>query len=232
MKKKRRIFTPKYNLKPHFRGTQTFKKRSFLLSSIALAGLLINSCGKSTRVPAYYLSQHPDDKRSRQLRHYPVARQGNLTAWVTSDHVGQAAKWLYKPENPEPAHPIVGKIRSKHMPADTKHDGSFLIVRGYQGPLFKLWDGERGEGLLYNGRNWQPIWLEQGENGVNTWVYSKTKIGSWSGFPVVIGDPIEPEAIAGAMWYRDNTNPYMGGATSSSFLANWLNKLKFENFVE
>ena len=67
---------------------------------------------------------------------------------------------------------------------------------------------------------------------MNTWVYSKKNIGSWSGYPVVIGDPASPDAIVGAMWYRRNDNHRMGGVTSSVFLKGWLERLNFSDFVE
>jgi hypothetical protein len=199
-----------------------------------ITGLLV-SCGggvndTSSGPKAYYLSHHPDDKKARQLRHYPVARQGNLTAWVTSNHVGKAVTWLYEPGNPVPKYPIVGKIMARHMPAPSKHDGSFLIVRGYNGPLYDLWTGSKGEGQLFTGKDWVPVKLEQ-LPGVNTWVLSKQPIGGWSGYPVVIGNPAKPDAIGGAMWYRHNKNLKLGGTTASRFLKAHLAKLRFEDFV-
>ena len=214
------------------------KTDSKLTLSVAfgLFALLLASCApsiSSTTPPSYYLSHHPDDTKSRPLRHYPVARQGNLTAWVTSGHVRTPTKWLYRPDDPSPKHPIVGNIGPQDMPADAKHDGALLIVSGYNGPIFNLWEGLNGEGKLFTGNGgWVPVRLEQPEWGVNTWVLSKSKIGGWSGYPVVIGDPNRPEAVVGAMWYRHNHNQTTGGTTSSRFLKTWIAKLKFSDFVK
>ncbi|MDF1712182.1 MAG: hypothetical protein P1U90_08080, partial [Akkermansiaceae bacterium] len=134
-----------------------------------LFALILTSCAPSTSSslpPSYYLSHHPADTKSRQLRHYPVARQGNLTAWVTSGHVKTSTKSLFSPGDPSPKHPIVGNIGPKDMPADAKHDGAFLVVSGYNGPIFNLWDGLSGEGKLFTGKGgWVPVKLSQAEWG-------------------------------------------------------------------
>lgn len=201
-----------------------------ILSSVT--GLLLAACA-SQGPTAYYLSHHPDDTRSRQLRHYPVERQGNLTAWLTSDHVSPAGNWLYAPGDPAPKHEIVGKIRAADMPQAVKHDGSFLIVAGYDGPLYPLWEGSEAEGRLFTGTGWIDAKLNQ-QDGVNTWVKVSRahRIGGWSGFPVVIGDPDVPEAVAGAMWYKHNHLPQLGGATSTRMLKRALGTLRFSDFVK
>lgn len=215
--------------------TQKSSKRKVHESSGVLAvflASLLTSCGGPSGPVAYYLSHHPDDHKSRPLRHYPVARQGKLTAWVTSDHVRTPENWLYAPGDPVPKYPIVGRIRAESMPAAVKHDGAFLIVSGYKGPLYDLWEGTTADGRLFTGPGgWVSVWLEQ-KPGVNTWVYSKKKIGGWSGYPVVIGDPAKPEAVVGAMWYRHNQKQQMGGTTSSRFLKKWLGRLDFSDFVK
>lgn len=205
----------------------------FHWSIYAAAGLLLASCGNQNP-PAYFLSQPPEDTTSRPLRHYPVARQGDLTAWLTSDHVSPACDWLYSPGDSNPKYPIVGIIRSDSMPEAAKHDGSFLVVSGYGGPLYPLWQGSDGEGLLFTGKDgWIPIAIRQDES-VNSWVRVSPgrSIGGWSGFPVVIGKPNHPDAIAGAMWYKSNTEPTLGGAASTRMLQRWLGKLRFADFVK
>ncbi len=194
--------------------------------------MLLTGCG-SGPPPSYFLS-HPPNTPSREHRHYPVARQGDLTAWLASDHVPPRGKWLFAPGDPAPRHPIVGIIRAKAMPVTTKHDGAFLVVSGYDGPLFDLWEGTEAYGQVYTGRaGWIPVHILQQES-VNTWVKvpSPRKIGGWSGNPVVIGDPERPEAIAGAMWYRSNTQPWLGGTTSPRMLKKWLGRLRLADFVE
>lgn len=199
----------------------------FLLSIVLLA-----SCGSQT-APSYFLANPPEDTTSKPLRFYPVARQGNLTAWLTSDHVNPACDWLYAPGDSNPKFPIVGIIRAQSMPEAAKHDGSFLIVSGYGGPLFELWQGSEAAVSLFTGEGgWIPARIHQ-EDGVNSWIRISPgrSIGGWSGFPVVIGDPKNPAAIAGAMWYKSNTDPSLGGATSTRMLQRWLGKLKFSDFV-
>lgn len=194
------------------------------------ATLLLAACGTHTP-PAYFLSHHPSDTRSRQLRHYPVARQGKLTAWLTSDHVSTSGPWLYTPGDPAPKCRIVGNIRARDMPQGVKHDGAFLVVSGYEGPIFDLWQGTDAEGKLFTSSgSWIPVRLHQAE-AVNTRVKAPQKIGGWSGFPLVIGDPDHPDAIAGAMWYRNNIKPTFGGATSTRLLKRWLGKLRLADFV-
>lgn len=198
----------------------------------AAACLLLASCTPH-RAPSYFLSHHPDDTRSRPLRHYPIARQGNLTAWLTSDHVKPAGDWLYVPGDPNPKHRIVGTIHASAMPEKAKHDGSFLVVSGYEGPLFELWQGTDAVGRLFIGaEGWIPVQIQQGD-AVNTWikVSPRRSVGGWSGFPIVIGDPDHPEAIAGAMWYKSNLEPTLGGTTSTRMLRRWLTKLKLADFV-
>lgn len=199
----------------------------------AAIGLLLGACGNQAQ-PSYFLSHSPDDTRTRQLRHYPVARQGDLTAWLTSDHARAGGKWLYAPGDPAPRHPIVGVIPATAMPTTTKHDGAFLIASGYQGPLFELWEGTQASGRLFTGSGgWIPVEIHQPES-VNTWVRVSRphKIGGWSGYPVVIGDPAQPEAIAGAMWYKSTTQPMLGGAASTRMLKGWLGKLRFADYVQ
>jgi hypothetical protein len=196
------------------------------------AVLLLASCGSQT-APSYFLSHHPQDTGSRPLRHYPVARQGNLTAWLTSDHVSPASDWLYAPGDPNPKHPIVGIIRAASMPEAATHDGSFLVVSGYGGPLFELWQGTEAQASLFTGEGgWVPVTIRQDE-AVNSWVRVSPgrSIGGWSGFPIVIGDPENPEAIAGAMWYKSNTDPTLGGAASTRMLKRWLGRLKLADFA-
>ena len=202
------------------------------LRLIAAASLLLASCA-AHRTPSYLLSHHPDDSHSRPLRHYPVARQGNLTAWLTSDHVKPAGDWLYVPDDPNPKYRIVGTIHASAMPERAKHDGSFLIVSGYEGPLFELWQGTEAEGRLFTGAGgWIPVRIQQGD-AVNTWVKvsPRRSVGGWSGFPIVIGDPAHPDAIAGAMWYKSTVQPTLGGATSTRMLRRWLAQLKLADYV-
>jgi hypothetical protein len=202
------------------------------LRLIAAATLLSASCAPHG-TSSYFLSHHPDDTRSRPLCHYPVARQGDLTAWLTSDHVKPAGDWLYIPGDPNPKHRIVGTIHASAMPEMAKHDGSFLIVSGYEGPLFELWQGTESKGSLFAGADgWIPVHIQQAD-AVNTWirVSRQRSVGGWSGFPLVIGDPDRPEAIAGAMWYKSTIEPTLGGTTSTRMLRRWLGKLKFADFV-
>lgn len=207
---------------------------SRLLSCLTV-GLLLGACGSQATLhaPSYFHSYHPDDTKSRRMSHYPVARQGALTAWLASDHVIPPSKWLYAPGEPEQRLPVVGVIRARSMPERTAHDGAFLVVSGYDGPLYDLWEGTEANGRMFTGRGgWQPVQLRQGE-AVNTWVKASRRqaIGSWSGFPVVIGDPAHPEAIAGAMWYKSNTEPTLGGVTSTLMLKRWLGRLRLADFV-
>lgn len=198
-----------------------------------IVSCLLNSCGSHT-TPSYFLSHPPEDTTSRPLRHYPVARQGELTAWLTSDHVSPACDWLYTPGDPNPKCRIVGIIHSGSMPEAAKHDGSFLVVSGYKGPLFELWQGSEAEALLFTGEDgWIPVRIRQDE-AVNSWIKVSPgrSVGGWSGFPIVIGDPDHPTAIAGAMWYKSNTDSTLGGAASTRMLKRWLGKLKLADFVK
>lgn len=230
-------------------------ERVLLLLLGLVSGVLV-SCGGSAEPAAYYLSHHPEDHSARPLRHFPVARQGNLTAWVTSDHVRSSQNWLYAPDDIVPKYKIVGQIRAKDMPEESKgrasglnfskskgptvatippkylkHDGSFLIVKGYDGPLYELWTGKEGKGQMFTGKGgWVPVTLKQ--EGVKTWVYSQVNIGGWSGYPVVVGDPAKPDFVVGAMWYRVDANHRIGGTTSSLLLKKWLAKLEFAKFAK
>lgn len=210
---------------------------AFRFFQCATAALLFAACGVGTRShpPAYLLSSPPGPSAGRKLIHYPVARQGKLTAWLTSDHVLPNSKALYSQDDPTPKFPIVGVIRAKSMPELAKHDAALLIVEGYDGPLFDLWLGSEAEGRLFIGRDrgWIPVTLHQ-DDSVNTWVTVSrpNKIGGWSGFPVVIGDPNRPEAVAGAMWYKSTINAVHGGAASTRMVHDWIGKLRFAEFVE
>ena len=75
--------------------------------------------------------------------------------------------------------------------------------------------------------------IQQGD-AVNTWikVSPRRSVGGWSGFPVVIGDPNRPEAVAGAMWYKSTINAVHGGAASTRMVHDWIGKLRFAEFVE
>lgn len=203
------------------------------LLSCAAVGLLLAACGNQA-TPSYFLSHHPDDSSSRQLSHYPVARQGDLTAWLASDHVLPASKWLYAPGDSAPKHRIVGVIRARSMPELSAHDGAFLIVSGYAGPLFELWEGTDATGSMFTGSGgWLPVQLRQ-DMAVNTWVKvsRRHRIGGWSGFPVIMGDPAHPDLVVGAMWYKSNTDPTLGGVTSTRMLKRWLGKLRLADFVD
>lgn len=198
----------------------------------AACAIGVAACGPGAD-PSYRLSHHPADTAARPLRHYPVARQGDLTAWLASDHVLPSGKWLYAPDDPTTRYRIVGVIRAKDMPQATKHDGAFLLAEGYDGPLFELWQGREAEGRLFNGDGrWIRVRLHQ-DDAVNTWVAVSRphQIGGWSGYPVVIGDPARPQAVAGAMWYRRNDNARIGGATSTRMLGRELGRLRFADFA-
>ena len=174
-----------------------------------MVGFLLVSCGSHT-APSYFLSHPPEDTTSRPLRHYPVARQGDLTAWLTSDHVSPACDWLYAPAIRIPKYRIVGIIHAGAMPEAAKHDGSFLVVSGYDGPAFRTLAGHRKRvPLVFTGEDgWIPVAV-RGRIAVNSWVKVSPgrSVGGWSGFPLVIGDPDHPDAIAGAMWYKSSTDP-------------------------
>ena len=203
--------------------------------AIVAFGLAATSCSgpSSSTPPSYFLSHRPENTNTRMLRHYPVARQGDLTVWLTSDHVWPSEKSLFSPDDPSKTYPIVGKIRAKDMPQAAKHDGAFLVASGYDGPLFDLWEGGMADVLIFTGRGgWVPAKLNQTES-VNSWVrlYGGRQVGGWSGYPVVIGDPNKPDAVAGAMWYKSNTEPQLGGVTSTRMLKAELKKLRFADFV-
>lgn len=204
------------------------------LAAAAIASTAAVSC-VPMETPACYSSYDPAVKTGPALRHYPVGRQGNLTAWLTSDHRMAASDWLYSPGKGAIRHRIVGKIHASAMPSRPMHDGAFLLTADYHGPIYPLWEGTEGTGYLYAGfeNGWLPVKLYQG-NVINTWVQlpGKMQVGGWSGFPVVIGKPAHPEAIAGAMWYRSNSEPSAGGATSTRLLKHWLGRIRFADYVE
>ncbi len=185
--------------------------------------------------PACFMSHHPAATNVPELCHYPVARQGKLTAWLTSDHRRKADDWLYSPQDPSLRHRIVGVIPTQAMPSKPQHDGAFLLTADYDGPIFPLWEGTEAEGLMYSGRTqgWLPVKLYQGK-AINTWVKlpGRLTIGPWSGYPVIIGEPAQPQFVAGAMWYRSNTHESEGGAASTRLLKAWLGRLRFEDFVK
>jgi hypothetical protein len=195
----------------------------------AACGLLGASCGSLSK-PAYHVTRHGGS----ELPRYPVARQGNLTAWLASDHVSPGGEWLYAPGEETPKYRIVGIIKATAMPEAVKHDGSFLVVAGYEGPIFPLWEGKEAQGWLFTGKaGWLGVRLHQGQV-VNTWVAvaEPHRIGGWSGNPVVIGDPDHPDAVAGVMWYKSNVEPTLGGTTSTRMLKRWLGKLRLADFVK
>jgi hypothetical protein len=208
--------------------------RLFTLIAPVAASLGLFACAP-TSTPACYPSHHPDDTQAPEMCHYPVARQGKLTAWLTSDHRRAAGDWLYSPADSSIRHRIVGVIPGGAMPSSPQHDGAFLLTADYDGPLFQLWEGTEATGLLYSGRTqgWLPVQIYQG-NVINTWVklHGSLTIGGWSGYPVIIGEPARPEFVAGAMWYRSNSRPSEGGATSTRLLKIWLGRLKFADFVK
>jgi hypothetical protein len=208
-------------------------KPTFSLLLVLITSLLfLNSC--SSVSSSAYPSYNPATQPSVTLRHYPVARQGNLTAWLTSDHRMSSGDFLYNPTDAKIRHRIVGRIRASAMKEGVKHDGAFLLTNDYTGPIYPLWEGSSGKGLLYAGQSkgWIPVNLSH-DPGVNIWVATRRSdpIGGWSGYPVVIGDPAKPESIAGAMWYRSNENRHVGGATSPRMLKKWLGRLDFKQFV-
>ena len=205
------------------------------ISLVALTAALLGSVSCSLGlVPACYWSRQPGDAASPALRHYPVARQGKLTAWLTSNHRRAAGDWLYAPNDSSIRHRIVGTIGAEAMPSGPPHDGALLLTADYTGPIFPLWEGNEATGLLYggDGEGWIPVALYQAEV-LNTWVKlpARQNIGGWSGFPIVIGDPARPEFVAGAMWYRSNDDGTWGGAASTRLLKYWAARLRFADFV-
>lgn len=216
------------------------KSISSLLLTLIAPLVFLNSCSNVTSpespvFSAAYTSYHPETRPGVTLRHYPVGRQGNLTAWLTSDHRMSAGNYLYNPTDANTRHRIVGRIRASAMKVSVKHDGAFLLTGDYTGPIYPLWEGTESKALLYAGetKGWIPVDLEQ-RPAVNTWVITRRSdpIGGWSGYPVVIGDPANPESVAGAMWYRSNLNRRLGGAASTRMLKEWLDRLDFKKFVK
>ena len=203
------------------------KPTSSILLALITSLLFLNSCSSAVSSAAYHSKNSVDQ---RGLRHYPVGRQGKLTAWLTSNHRMSDGDFLYNPKDTNTRHRIVGRIRASAMKEAAKHDGAFLLTNDYTGPIYPLWEGSEGKGLLYTtgSKGWIPVNLNQ-EPGVNIWIATRSSdpIGAWSSFPVVIGDPAKPESIAGAMWYRSNANRHLGGAASPRMLKKWLNRLDF-----
>lgn len=185
---------------------------------------------------ACFPSTTPGMTTGPELRHFPVARQGTITAWLTSDHRRKGGDWLHAPDGSGERHRIIGEIRAAAMPVGHPHDGAFLLTDSYQGPVFPLWEGRQAEARLYAGREhgWVPVMLyQESARSVNTWLRlpGGMKAGGWSGHPLVIGDPSRPEAVAGAMWYKSTADPTLGGATSTAMLRQCLRRLDFASFV-
>lgn len=203
-----------------------------MLSVVSLLGF---SC--STGTPeACFPSHHPEVTTGPDLRHFPVARQGSITGWLTSDHRRKGGDWLYAPDGSGERHRIIGEIRAGAMPVGHPHDGAFLLTDSYQGPVFPLWEGREAEAMLYTGRKsgWVRVLLyQESARSVNTWLRlpGGMKAGGWSGHPLVIGDPSRPEAVAGAMWYKSTNDPTLGGATSTALLSQCLRRLNLASFV-
>lgn len=188
---------------------------------------------------ASFSSSYPGVNQGPDLRHFPVARQGVITAWLTSDHCRKGGDWLHAPDGSGTRHRIVGEIRAVAMPVGFPHDGAFLLTDTYQGPVFPLWEGRQAEGRPYTGREtgWVRVMLyQESATSVNTWLRlpGGMKAGGWSGHPLVIGSPTQPTAVAGAMWYKSNSDPSLGGATSTStaMLRECLRRLDFARFVK
>lgn len=207
--------------------------RPILLAAISAAQLGLISC-VSRPVSACYPSHPPSVTTGVALCHYPVARQGKLTAWLTSNHRPKGGDWLYAPNDPSIRHRIVGMIGANAMPSNPPNDGAFLLTSDYSGPIFPLWEGKEASGLLYGGfdEGWIPVALHQADV-INTWVKMPGRriVGGWSGYPVVIGDPAHPDFVAGAMWYRANDDGNFGGATSTRLMKYWVEHLRFADFV-
>lgn len=186
---------------------------------------------------ACFSSSYPGANQGPDLRHFPIARQGSLTAWLTSDHRRKGGDWLHAPDGSGTRHRIVGEIRAAAMPVGSAHDGAFLLTDSYQGPVFPLWEGQQAEGRLYTGREtgWVRVLLyQESARSVNTWLRlpGGMKAGGWSGHPLVIGSPSQPTAVAGAMWYKSTADPSLGGATSTAMLRQCLRRLDFARFVK
>jgi hypothetical protein len=185
---------------------------------------------------ACFSSSYPGANQGPDLRHFPIARQGSLTAWLTSDHRRKGGEWLHAPDGSGRRHRIVGEIRASDMPVGSAHDGAFLLTDTYEGPVFPLWDGQQADGRLYTGSRtgWVSVTLyQESDRCVNTWLRlpGGMKAGGWSGYPLVIGSPSQPTAVAGAMWYKSTSDPSLGGATATAMLRRWLQLLDFSSFV-
>jgi hypothetical protein len=204
-----------------------------MLLAVPLLGF---SCAPGP-IEACFSSSYPGVSHGPDLRHFPVARQGSITAWLTSDHRRKGGDWLHAPDGSGTRHRIVGEIRAAAMPVGFAHDGAFLLTDSYQGPVFPLWEGRQAEGRLYTGREtgWVPVMLyQESARSVNTWLRlpGGMKAGGWSGHPLVIGSPSQPTAVAGAMWYKSTADPSLGGATSTAMLRECLRRLDFASFVK
>jgi hypothetical protein len=208
-----------------------------MLAKLVLVAVMLSgvSCEPKT-VGCSYSSSDPGVIQGAEFLHFPVARQGAITAWLTSDHRRKGGDWLHAPDGSSTRHRIVGEIRARDMPAGVAHDGAFLLTDTYEGPVFPLWKGREAEGRLYTGREagWVSVALyQESERCVNTWLRlpGGMKAGGWSGHPIVIGNPSNPSAVAGAMWYKSTLDPSLGGVTSTAMLFHRLQQLDFSRFV-
>lgn len=216
-------------------GSQSIRPMFAKLVLLAVVPF-VASCGPKS-VGACFSSSYPGVNRGPELFHFPVARQGAITAWLTSDHRRKAGDWLHAPDGSGTRHRIVGEIRASDMPVGTAHDGAFLLTDTYEGPVFPLWDGQQADGRLYtgSGTGWVSVTLyQESDRCVNTWLRlpGGMKAGGWSGYPMVIGSPSQPTAVAGAMWYKSTSDPSLGGATATAMLRRWVRLLDFSSFVD
>lgn len=87
--------------------------------------------------------------------------------------------------------------------------------------------------LLKNTGGWVTVRLHQQPGAVNTWLKlpRSMRVLGWSGYPVVIGPPSAPEAIAGAMWYKSNLEDRLGGAASTAMLKHQLEHIHFADHL-
>jgi hypothetical protein len=100
-----------------------------------IATLFSASCASGSK-EACFSSSSPGANQAPDLRHYPVARQGSITAWLTSDHRRKGGGWLLAPDGSGTRHRIVGEIRAAAMPVGCAHGGAFLLTDTYHGPVF------------------------------------------------------------------------------------------------